>query len=173
MKCKKIVCILLSVLLFSLCGCGLNNDGSFELYIFENIEECQGIVENKTDDAIVTLMETPDNDKHLKDLSYSAFWGCEYKADDLEFTFYAYVFEDNDTANKYFRNVTGKKNDLEKNFSYSWSMNTPRLIVLSDNRIYKANTIGKYSDATINYLNAIFTEEIYQSREKTGDGSLS
>lgn len=155
---KKLYCLGLSLMLVFLCGCSGIIDREYR--IFEDISQCEKIVENKSEDAIVTVMESPSEDKMLKKLSYNAFWGCEYTADDLSFTLYAYVFPDHDTACKYFRNVTGKRSDLDQNFSYSWQMGFPRTILLSDNRVCTIYTLHRHESATYDYLNSIFTEKM-------------
>ena len=161
---KKTFSVILIGMLFLLGGCSPNGLYS-DVCIFSNIQECASIAENTAENVTVTVFENPDNDKNLKRLSYSAFWGCEYKADNLEFTLYAYVFENNDAANKYFRNETGKNNKLETNFSRSWAMGQHRTIALKDTRVYAVYTKSKYAENTFQIINAAFTEVIYTSSD--------
>lgn len=160
---KKICCFVLSLALLFMNGCSYREFIDRDYYIFKDISECEKIVENKSDDAVVTVMESPDGDKYLKDLSYDAFWGCEYEAEELDFTLYAYVFSDHTAACRYFQKITGKRDDRDKNYSFSWQMGSPRTILLSDNRVCVVYTSHEHETATYDYLNAIFTEEVKPS----------
>ena len=171
---KKLCCLGLSLMLVFLCGC--SNSGfnlfdmfdefdSMELYMFEEIEQCEKIVENKSEDAIVTVMETPSTDKKLRSLPYEEFWGCEYASDEMEFTLYAYVFQDYDTASKYYRRAASRTSNDSIEFSISGNFFHYTNVMISDTRVCAVYTKGKHEKATRDYLNSIFTELIKESTD--------
>ena len=86
---------------------------------------------------------TPDTDKDIKNIAFTESKAYRIKYNGAIFNIYAYVFEDNDDANNYFRNAAGKKNNRETNFSSSGNYYfSTRLTVLSNNKAYKITGPG-------------------------------
>ena len=159
---KKLCCLGLSLMLVFLCGCSVKMLGDRDFYIFEDISQCEKIVENKSEDAIVTVMETPSADKNLRSLPYEEFWGCEYESNEMEFTLYAYVFQDYDTASKYYRRAASRERKLDKESSGNGNFYVYSYVMISDTRVCVVKTYFECESATRNYLNSIFTDVIWR-----------
>ena len=156
MRKNKIILSILCffALLFQLCGC------IFEfspIYIFADISECENIEKLKHEDAIITVYDTPEKDKNAKGLEYEKFFAAEYDSSELEFEIFAYEFKDGDTAKKYFRNETGKKDDRDINFSSSKGMFGYILIVINDNMAYSALSSSADADELEDFLANVFS----------------
>ena len=146
---------------------GLLNPLPREYFIFENIEECEGLIPDDQSDVKIDRHDAPNTDKDLKDLPCSDFFGMKFESDTLEYEIFAYEFEDSDSALKYYTNVTGKSHektlpsDEEKPLlSASQGMFSYRVIVVSQNRAYKLIAPNKYIDEINSLLSEVFSQKL-------------
>ena len=137
------------------------NTPPVNLHIFENIEECKLIESNASSDANIIKYDTPNKDLESLDLEYKDFYACKYISDDMEFEIFAYVFEDDSSAKEYFKNKTGKNQELSTNFSYSSGMSSFRGVVIDGNKAYCVLCKNKYKDKTLEFLNSVFKQQIF------------
>jgi hypothetical protein len=82
--------------------------GKPNVYIFNDISECENISFLKYENSILYRYENPSADTYLRKLSYVEYFAARYESNELEFEIFAYVFENSETAMQYFENVTGK-----------------------------------------------------------------
>ena len=157
---KKYISLMLVGVMLFLCGCM----ATIDIHIFEDIQQCEGILEN-TEGATVEVLEDPSTDRRLKKLTYTAFWGCKYKSSTMSFTLYAYEFEDTAAANNYFAYVTGKTNEREWTYSTSAGMNQYRHIVIDGTKAYCLYTLTSDKDDVLALINSVFTKELYSNVE--------
>ena len=75
-------------------------------------------------------------------------------------------------AKKYFKNETGKNDELEINFSNSSGMGSFRSIVIDGNRAYCIYCKDSDSLKVVEFINSIFTKQLIKGRERQGDNSL-
>ena len=142
-------------------GFNLLLNGLTEIYVFADIAECEGIAELDYPNATVTRRDTPDGDKKLKGLAYESFYSAKFVADGMEFEIFAYEFVDSETAQAYFKNVTGKGLESEQNFSSSTGLIKYRLCVLDGNLAYTLTAPNKYADEIEqNILPSLFSKKI-------------
>ena len=133
---------------------------TLDVYIFSDIEECRKFDEDMTSNAKVTIYNKPDTDTNLKDLKYLDFYACKCHSGEFEFEMFAYNFIDSDTAKEYFKNETGKNDDLEINFSNSSGMGLFRSIVIDGNKAYSVYCKDSDSLKVIEFINSIFTKQL-------------
>ena len=157
---KKYISLMLVGVMLFLCGCTAIND----IHIFEDIQQCEGILEN-TEGATVKVLDDPSTDRHLKKLTYTAFWGCKYKSSTMSFTLYAYEFEDAAAANNYFEFTTGMSNERQWNFSTSAGMNWYEHIVIDGAKAYRITAPVSDQDDVLALINSVFTKELYSNAE--------
>ncbi len=135
-----------------------------DYYIFQNIEECEGLIPDYQSDIIVERYDTPSRDKDIKKLTYSDFFGMKFKSDELEYEIFAYEFDNPEFALEYFNNCTGQKRTLNQgvNKTYSGSLGMfgqYDLVLVFENRAYKLNSPKNYA----NEINDLFGETFSQS----------
>ena len=168
---KKLPIIAVPILFFGIVAVALiymffNNPLPKEYYIFENLEECEGLIYTDIDDECFSKYELPSNDKDLDGLSYNKFWGGEFKSESLKYEIFAYEFEDDASALKYYANVSGKNIDLsyqEKHnglFLASSGMTSYELVVISQNRAYKLIAPNRDIDEINTLLCETFSQKI-------------
>ncbi len=147
--------LLFSIFLFS---CALHEP---QARIFSAIDECKTIEQRKSLDTVITVYNTPDKDKYIKDLAYSNFYGYNYTSNDLSFDFFAYTFPTVENADSYFENVTKEDNPFISNFSsVGNSFNRYYRVVVSKENAYIVHTNTSDSEEVIALLNSMFSEEI-------------
>ena len=170
---KKLPIIAVPILFFGIVAVALiymffNNPLPREYYIFENLEECENLISTDSENESFSKYNLPSDDKDLDNLSYNKFWGGEFKSDSLEYEIFAYEFEDNDLALKYYANVIGggKNIDLsyqEKHnglFLASSGITSYELVVISQNRAYKLIAPTRYIDEVSELLCKTFSQKI-------------
>ena len=91
------------LLIISLIGCF--NIANNEKFMFENIRECEELCSLNYEGEKAVIYEIPQKDNYIKNLKYVEFFGVEYESSELEFKMFAYVFESDSEAKKYFENV--------------------------------------------------------------------
>lgn len=157
-KILRYIIAVITLLIMSavICSCG---PGIMDFYIFSDIDECNNIEAFKSEDATITIYDSPDLDKNLGDLAYNDFFAAYYDSNELKFEIFAYEFVDSDSAKEYFTKVTGKKS-LETNFSASGGMTKYRVIVIDEYRVYCAYTSLKDSEDLKLFLGEIFSKKI-------------
>ena len=122
-----------SMLFASLLSCG---PGSLDFYIFDDISECEKIQHLEYEVGRLTKYDNPKSDENLKELSYNDFFAAKYESDEVEFEIYAYVFDSKQTSQQYFKNSTGKDDNLEINFLASKGLKFCKITVISGERAY-------------------------------------
>ncbi len=136
-----------------------------DIYIFENISECENIEKYKSDDAVVTICDTPNADKNLNELEYDSFYGSSYESDELDFEMFAYEFEDCDSAKEYFKKETGKIVADDTTFITSIGMSKYEIVVIDGCRAYFVET----SKADREDLNLFLSRAFSKKLEFTND----
>lgn len=116
------------------------NHANVEIYVFEDISECQALETlDKVDGAFIRYQDTA-KDKHLADLEFTSYFAGEYSCKQYHFQIFAYEFCDVSNAKEYFNNVAGKNTDeLNRNFSLSSGIINSELVVLYDARAYRVH----------------------------------
>ena len=153
---KKLLAIVVLIMAVLLCSCSAKG---YAFYIFSDISECEQILEQKHDDAEITVYDTPD-DKYIKDLEYVNFFACDYSSSELEFEIYAYEFSSKEDAMQYFTNVTGKSNQPERSFSSSKGMFSFKVEAVDGNKVYRAVSPFYDDNDLLSFLKEIFSVEI-------------
>ncbi len=153
---KILVSIVLIIMCIGLCSC-FPEEPVF--YIFEDINECENIEKLKSDDATVTVYDTPSADKNLGDLQYDDFYCASYESDDLDFEIFAYDFVDSDTAKEYFRKETGLHEIRDTHFLASGGTKY-RIIVLDDDRGYITTFKTHDLEEVKTFLTRVFSKKI-------------
>lgn len=153
---RIIVSILLIIICFGLCSC-IPKPPVF--YIFEDINECENIEKFKSEDAVVTIYDSPDSDKNLGDLQYDDFYCASYESKDMDFEIFAYDFVDSDTAKEYFRNETGLQEIRDTHFLASGGIGYS-IIVLDNDRTYIATFKTRDLEEVKTFLSKVFSKRI-------------
>lgn len=152
---KLSVSLIIICALLILCGCDAT-----DFYIFSDISECDNIEAFKTEDAIVTIYDTPDLDDSIDDLEYDDFYAAKYESAELDFEIFAYEFADSDFSKTYFEINTGIKTDLDTHFLASGGIAKYTVIVIDGCNAYCANTTQKYSEDLKLFLGEIFSKKL-------------
>lgn len=139
-----------------LCSCGPDN---IPFCIFEDINECENIEKLKSEDAVITVYDSPDLDKNLGDLQYEDFYCASYESKELDFEIFAYDFVDSDSAKEYFRNDTGLSEIRDTHFLASGGMGY-RIIVLDDDRAYITTFKTRDLREVKTFLSRVFSKRI-------------
>ena len=158
-KYRAIVFFLLILLIMCFCSCKL---APTDVYIYNEISECYSI-ENCPNESII-VYDQPSEDKYIKELEYKNFYGCDFTAKEFSFQLFAYQFENSDSANEYFRSVTGKKSSEEKNFTDVTSLFSYRRVVVDNENAYIVYSEPEDAAAVIAFLNGIFTKELHWTK---------
>lgn len=153
----------LILMLIIFCSCGVE---TIHVKIFSEISECENIDALKSESAIIEIYDTTKKDYSLHDLVASDFYGCNYEDSDLQFELFAYVFFSEEEAKKYFANVTGKKSDLDINFSDSIGADYYRRVVIYGKSAYWVKSKKEYSDKINDFINQCFSIEIYRHEDE-------
>lgn len=162
---KRAISILLIAfcLLMILTSCGrLSSD----VYMFADLEECHAIAADESIQACLTIYESPEKDKHIKELEYVDFFACYYASDDLEFELFAYQFAEADAASVYFSNVVGRKSTYGTDFLKSAGMFSYHGIVISDNMAYAVYSKPSSESNLNELLGDWFTQKVVYSDGK-------
>ena len=121
---------------------------------FEDIGVCSRLDEFKvSNDALV--------DKHIGDAEYIESYNYKLCYDKAEFMLYAYEFESNETAKRYYSQVEGKTVDGDIDYNGRSGLFSSELIVRYTNNVYRIETGN-----TLDYikakkcLNSVFTVKI-------------
>lgn len=127
-------------------------------YIFSDISDCEKLEEY--DGVEVKKHDTPKKDKYLKDLKYERFYAGKISSEDFEFDIFAYEFSDEESAKKYYDNVTGV--DIERNPAYlsSWGSFSGKLVVIHGKNAYILHTSTNNRNQVLDFIHEIFTVKI-------------
>ena len=153
---KKVLVLLL--ILLSLCSC---LDTNIEVYIFDDITECQNIITNKSDDVDIEVYETPNSDKYLKDLEYEDFFACKYVCDDFEFEIFAYEFVDSDTNKQYFENVTDRTSERYSDFLSWGGISNYSSVVINGNNAYIIHSSTSNKNKVTKFIATVFSVKLF------------
>lgn len=153
---KAAICIFICIFLLLLCSC---RKLPGNIRIFGDFNECY-VIEDQQYEHIV-IYDSPEEDIYIKELAYEKFYGCEVKSNDFQFQFFAYQFYNNESAQEYFTTVTGKDVNLSTNYSLSSGMRLYSGVVIDDEKAYLLKCHKDHAVAATNFLNNIFTKEIY------------
>ena len=154
---KLIISIILIAFCSGLCSCIPKEP---ICYIFEDISECENIEKLKSEDAVVTVYDSPDSDKNLGDLQYDDFYCASYKSNNLDFEIFAYDFVDSDSAKEYYNKETKLGCDSDATFHTSKGMSLYDIIALEYDKVYIAKSSAKDSDDLNSFLNKVFSKRI-------------
>lgn len=126
--------------------------------IFSDISDCEKFEEY--DGVEVKKHDTPKKDKYLKDLKYERFYAGEISSRDFEFDIFAYEFCDEESAKKYYDNVTGV--DTERNSTYlsSWGTFSGELVVIHGKNAYILRTSTYDRNQALDFINEIFKVKV-------------
>lgn len=132
-------------------------NGPYSICIFADISECQAFEL----DAGAEIKHLDDSkDTKLKGLEYKQKYLIEYDSDDMQFKLFAYEFESQELAQKYFKNCTSKDTNGKHNFSGSTNMISYDLEVVYENFAYRIDTKARCSSALNKKLEQIFSIKI-------------
>lgn len=109
-------------------------------YMFESIEECQKIYDLDYANTVITTYDTTDDDNSIKDLSYTSFFGANFKSDEISFEIFAYEFLGEEDAQLYYQNVSGKSGGINPRYSSSGGFFNRKIVVVYDNKAYLIRT---------------------------------
>ena len=136
-----------------------------DIFIFKNIEECQGLLSSSNEDVKTTVYDSPSDDKYLKDLTYVDFFAAKYESEELEFEIFAYVFDSAEASQRYFENATGIAVSLTTNFSSSYGVglfgiSSAKLVVIDSERAYIIHVPHNQLEKLEKLLGEVFTVKI-------------
>ena len=151
-----ISCTILAVCL-SFCACAPRIS---DFYIFNTIEECEIIESEKSENAIITIYDSPKTDKNLKDLAYNQLYAVKYDSDELDFEIFAYEFSTSDSAKKYFENNTGIETELNTHYLASGGITKYKVVVIDGCNAYYATTAQKDYEEMMLYFEKVFSKQI-------------
>ena len=139
-------------------------------YIFNSLEECEGLIPTLQSHENILRYDSADSDECLKQFSYDDFWGVQYQSDRLEYEIFAYEFDDPDEALKYFINATGKHgyekkmplNHEEENkfLSATKGMISYEIIAVYQNKAYRLIAPKQYEDEINELLADAFSQKL-------------
>ena len=87
---------------------------SDEHFVFQTIEECEQLLTHEGSDTPIIYDTEASADKNARELDYKEFFGFSYQSDTMEYEMFAYVFEDKESALRYFVNRTGESVYLKR-----------------------------------------------------------
>lgn len=158
MSFRKIVCL---VLLLVLCAILTACDGvQNEAYMFADISECENIVLNKSEDTEVTVYDTPEKDKNLKDFEYDSFYAVKYKSKEMNFEIFAYDFVDIDTAKNYFEECANRECIGNKDFYISSDLINHTIRAFDEDKAYVLYSRLGYRESVNEFLSNVFSVSI-------------
>lgn len=162
---KRSIAILLSVvsLFIMLSSCGRLSD---DVYMFADLEECRIMAADESMQPYVTVYESPEKDKKLKELKYADFFACYYASDDLEFELFAYEFEEADAAKEYFAYMVGHNSPYDTDYLKSSGTFSYHSIVISGNMAYTVYTKASSQGMLNELLGDWFTQKVVYSDSK-------
>ena len=146
--------IIFGILLTSVISCG---PGSMEFYIFDDIDECKKIQQLEFENGKVNEYTSPSNDEYSKGLLYNDFFAAKYESKEVEFEIYAYLFDSEETSKSYFKNATGKDDDMETNFLVSGGIGLYEITVIDCEKAYTVFTSRSQLETVKKMLGEIFT----------------
>ena len=154
---KLFILVVVLTLCISLSACEFEEP---TVYIFADIDECNNIVLQKSDDAEVDVYDSPDKDKYLKDLEYDSFYACKYKSDDLKFKLFAYDFFDKESAQEYFERCADRDCVGDTDFLTTRGMMNYEVRVRYGDCAYILYTRSGYKKQVDEYLSNLFTVDV-------------
>ena len=134
-------------------------------FMFESLDELQALYQLEYTNSEVIKHNSAEDDEHIEDLEYSDCFIAEYKSNEVTFKIYAYEFKNAADSKAYFKNVTGKKNPKDADFSSSVGLGLDfkshyQLVVIDGERAYKVEAPGKHAEEIEKCLQIIFSKEI-------------
>ena len=150
------ILIVIALVVLTLISCVPDN---MNFYIFESIEECEEIAEY-AENSTIEKYDTPETDKYLGSLEYEAFYAARYQSRDLSFVIYAYEFTNAETAQKYFKNATGKPDGYQTNFVSSKGSGVFDIAVLDGNKAYYAKSNASCATELEALLGTVFSKKL-------------
>ena len=159
------ITVLISLLLF-LSSCASQEILFPELYIFESLDECDGLLDGVADAKIVKH-ETCEGDKKIKELKYDQCYAATASVEDCSFDLFAYIFNDEADAKSYFTNVTGKTTEPTTNFSISIGSGRYRVVVIDGRNAYAAYCTVDCAEQMLNFFESAFSKKLSFSASET------
>lgn len=160
---KNIKILLVFLIIFFLAGtlssCGPKD---YEIYIFTELSECYALEDKQSEEIQITVYDSPEKDKDLRNLAYIDFYACNYSSSELQFDLFAYEFPTQETAKKYFKNATGIESTKTTNFLGSSGLSRYQLTVIKDNLAYTFHTRASDEEKATSVINQLFSEKIIE-----------
>lgn len=147
-----IICTVVIVIVLSVIGImGIMTFQSLNIRFFEDIESF-----SKLDEYVVRELELAD-DKYLGNLSVTSYYAKEISYNGEKYSVFAYVFSNNEASFEYFKKCTGKKTDLDWNYSSSSNFTSSRYLAYYGNCLYRieGGSIRAFVEA-VNFINETF-----------------
>lgn len=154
-----LVALMILSLTITMSSCGPKD---YEIYIFTELSECYALEDKQSEEIQITVYDSPEKDKDLRNLVYTECYACNYSSSELQFDLFAYEFPTQETAKKYFKNATGKDTTEIFNYSGSKGLSSFRLIVIKDNLAYSIHTRASDEEKATSVINQLFSEKIIE-----------
>lgn len=135
---------------------GFISAGNINNRVFTDISNFSAIEQYEVAEIKISDDKLPDNIQPKKSYVTSIM----YKG--RQYSIFAYVFDDTETANSYFKLCTGKKSNLNYNFSMSTNyLFSSQYIAYYDNCLYRIEG-GSYKDFVdaVNFINQSFPTDL-------------
>lgn len=130
-------------------------------YIFSDISECQKL--NKNNETSNKTDISPEDDSNLDVLKYNLSYTAKQKSTECNYKIYAYVFEDNTMAERYFEKCTKRVCSGEKDFYFYSNFVNYNIYVKDGNRVYSLYTFYIYRETIDELLKDAFS--VYIDRD--------
>ena len=155
----KLLAFMLALAIVGVCtACGTVE---IDVHIFSDMSECYALEQEQSSDVTVDVFSSPEDDKYLKDCTYTDFFACEYTSNDVNFTLFSYEFSDESIAQKYFQYATGQDADSTSTFSNSTGMFQHKSVVINGNFAYRLQTKASEEEKVKDFINERFSVELY------------
>lgn len=158
---RKIMAIMLACTMITVCtACGTVE---IDVHIFSDMSECYALEQEQSSDVTVDVFSSPEDDKYLKDCTYTDFFACEYTSNDINFTLFSYEFSNESIAQKYFHYATGQDADSTSTFCNSTGMFHYKSVVINGNFAYRLQTKASEEEKVKDFINERFSVELYNA----------
>lgn len=135
---------------------GFISAGNINNRVFTDISDFSAIEQYEVDEIKISDDKLPDN------IQPKASYVTSIMYNGRQYSVFAYVFDDTEDASIYFKLCTGKKSDLNYNFSLSTNyLFSSKYIAYYDNCLYRIEG-GSYKDFvdSVNFINQSFSIDL-------------
>ena len=126
--------------------------------MFNDIDDLKSIL--SVENARIIVYDNSNEDVHSKNLTFKEYFGFNFQSKNINFKMFAYEFDNQETAHKYFENATGVKNERETTFLYSSGMKQFKGIVAHQNKAYALYTNASESEEVLNFIKTYLPEKL-------------